>query len=269
VTKIFPSDRKHISHSSLNMFLKCGVQYDFRYNRGVIIAPNAVVVRGSCGHKTLEKNFIQKIETHLDLPEDQVKDIFSDEWEESKYSIAWSKKDLDGNSVKKASGIIKDQGIEMVKVFHKEQSPRSQPFAVEQPFEIRFEKGYPDLVGIIDRIDIEDEGYAIGDVKFVSKSPQEDDLKTDIQMTIYSAGYLTKYGSLPKLKKQFAIATKVPKTKILEEPPRDQNTINRLLWRLEAAFDALENGIFTPAPAGAWWCSEGWCGYWEMCKYRP
>jgi hypothetical protein len=257
----------HISHTQIQMLLKCGIQYQLRYLEKTIIPPNASLVRGRCGHKTLEKNFSQKIETKHDLPAEQVKDIFSDEWEKSKFEIAWSVQDLNGDSPSKATAKFKDSGIRLIGTFHVEQSPLIQPVLVEDKFEVPFEGDYPSLVGVIDRID---EGEEIGEVKFVGKSPQRDDAKTDIQLTIYDAAFRVKYGHPPKkLKKQFAIATKEPKTIVLEEPGRDEATINRLLNRLLVSMQCLKSGIFVPAPQGAWWCSPNWCGYWDQCNYHP
>ena len=258
---------RHISHSQINMLLKCGIQYQFRYIDGIIAPPSASLVRGKCGHTTLEKNFRQKIQTKEDLPIEEVKDAFSDEWEKSKYEIVWKKKEIGDLSPAKAGGIFKDSGIALVSKFHENLSPLIQPVAVEDKFEIHFEGGYPKLIGFIDR---EDEGDEIGEVKFVGKSPSADDAQSDIQLTIYDLGYRTKHGKPPKkLKKQYAVNTKEPKTVVQEVGCRDDATINRLMWRMQAAMIALEKGVFLPAPAGSWWCGENWCGYWDRCKYRP
>lgn len=257
----------HISHSQLQMLFKCGIQYQFRYVDGLIIPPSASLVRGKCGHKTLEKNFIQKIETKEDMPIEAVQDIFSDEWEQNQYGIAWTEKDLNGESPKKAAGRFKDTGIELVKTFHKQESPLIYPVYVEDKFEIAFQQDVPKLVGIIDRID---EGDEIGEVKFVSKSPNKDDILQDIQLTIYDLGYRQKYGRTPKrLKKRWAVSLKEPKIVQQDAEPRDDNTITRLLWRIQSSLNALKQGVFLPAPQGAWWCSENWCGFWNRCKHRP
>ena len=257
----------HISHSQIQMLLKCGIQWEFRYLKNKIVPPGASLVRGKCGHKSLEFNFMQKVVSKEDLPVSMVKDFFSDEWESSKFQIAWTEKDLDGKSPKVATAKFKDSGIQLVEKFHEEQSPVIQPVTVEEKFEVPFEGDYPSLVGVIDRVD---EGEEIGEVKFAGKSPQKDDAKTDIQLTIYDAAYRVMHGHPPKkLKKEFAIATKEAKTMVLEEPPRDDATVNRLLNRLLVSMQCLKSGIFVPAPQGAWWCSANWCGYWDQCNYHP
>ncbi len=33
--------------------------------------------------------------------------------------------------------------------------------------------------------------------------------------------------------------------------------------------DAIKKGVAVPAPEGAWWCSDGWCPFWDRCTSRP
>lgn len=259
--------RDHISYSQLEMAAKCMEQWNLRYNEGKIVPPRAVMVRGTCGHRTLEKNFKQKIESKEDLPVEAVKDFFSDEWEKEKFSIAWKPKDLAGESPTKMAGKIKDGGIKMVSAFHTQQSPAIQPVRVEETIDVAFSGDFPKLTMILDRVDINEE---IGEVKFVSKSPAADDIENDLQLTIYDLGYRYKYGHRPtKLKKHWAVDTKEVTTLTQEAPSRHSDTIRRLMWRIQSIMDAMQKGVIIPAPSGSWWCSENWCGYWDICKYRP
>ena len=256
----------HISYSQLNMFLRCGEQYRRRYVEGKIIPPSAALVRGKSCHKAEQINFRQKIETKIDLAVDDVKDAFATDWDENAYSIAWTEKELDGDSPKKAAGRFKDQGIALVEIFHIEQAPLARPVSIEDEFSVNFDGGYPPLIGYMDRID---EGRIIAEEKFVSKSPVANEILKDVQLTCYDMAYRSKHGHKPnELWKQWAVATKTPKTILQKALPRDDDTIHRFLWRLEAFLSALEKGIFLPAPNGHWCCSEAWCGYWHDCKYR-
>lgn len=117
----------HISFSQLNMLLRCGMQYEFRYIKGLKIAPSGSMIRGRSCHKSEESNFKQKIKTNFDLPTEQVKDIFSDEWERNKYQIQWSEEELNGESPIKVEGKFKDTGIGLIEVYHKELAPLCYP----------------------------------------------------------------------------------------------------------------------------------------------
>lgn len=52
---------------------------------------------------------------------------------------------------------------------------------------------------------------------------------------------------------------------------RDMNDINVFLNRFANAVHAYKRGIFVPAKADWWGCSQKYCGYWDMCPYakRP
>lgn len=52
---------------------------------------------------------------------------------------------------------------------------------------------------------------------------------------------------------------------------RDMNDVNVFLNRFANAVHAYKRGIFVPAKADWWGCSEKYCGYWNMCPYakRP
>ena len=257
----------HISFTQLNMLLRCGEQYNRRYVKGEILAPSGSMVRGRSCHKAEEKNYIQKVDSTIDLPLEEVRQHFADTWERSKYEIQWTKEELGDESPTKVEAKYKDSGIDLISVYHKDLAPRNFPIGVEQKFTVSFEGGYPNLEGIIDRID---QGDIVTDMKFQAKSPTADDILKDIQLTAYDLGFRNKFQKKPtKLKKEFSISTKVPKTLIQEADPREDEVINRFLFRLEKAMEIIQKGSFQPAPIGAWWCDPRYCGYYQTCKYRP
>ena len=257
----------HISYTQLNMLTRCGEQYRRRYIEGEVIAPSAALVRGRSCHKANEKNFKQKIDTEIDLPEEEVVSVFADEWDSGRYNIAWTEEELGMDSPSKAEGKWKDSGVRLISAYHLEQSPLVHPAVVEDAFRVEFHGSFPALSGIMDRITKEG---IIEDDKFVSKSPNISDIETDLQMTVYDLGYRTKYGKPPRgLGKRFAVDTKVAKTMCQETVPRDKAVIDRLLYRTERALDAVAKEVFLPPPSGSWWCSKRFCGYWSTCKVKP
>ena len=266
----------HISYSQLNMVLKCGEQYRRRYVKGDIIPPSGTLVRGKCGHRALELNLKQKIETDTDLPTEAVLDEFTDNWEKEKYSIAYGEEELEGRSPKVIEGQLKDSGVGMVRVFHEGDparkveaiSPRIHPLEVEQEFLVEFEETPVKLKGVIDTVDRD---HVISDRKFTGKTPSDADALHDDQLSIYDLGHRVKYGTpATRLEKHCAIDLKSgPKTKIVVSPPREEDQLHRILSRLQAGMNAIKSGTFVPAPSGVWWCSPKWCGYWPTCKLHP
>ena len=63
-----PSDNRHLSVTQLKMFLRCPLQYEFRYIKGLKVPPVEAMTLGKSIHSTLEENYKQKIETKKDLP---------------------------------------------------------------------------------------------------------------------------------------------------------------------------------------------------------
>jgi hypothetical protein len=257
----------HVSFTQLNMILKCGEQFRRRYVQGEIIPPTASLTRGKCGHRALEKNFRQKVETDADLPREEVVQTFVDAWEQEKYGIGYTEEELAGASPSVVEGKFKDSGVALVGKYHEDQAPLIHPVLVEEKFRVNFHGDFPPLDGVFDRITRE--GF-IEDDKFVSKSPAADDAIFDVQLTCYDLGYRVKFGKPPAgLAKRYAVATKTPKTEVRECLPRKQEQIDRFLFRLERAMEAMRTGLFLPAAAGSWWCSRKFCGYYETCKVRP
>ena len=76
-------DKKHLSFTQINMFLRCARQYEFRYIKGLRRPPSGALILGKSWHKAVELNYSQKIQTEKDLPIEDVQDCFSDAFEEA------------------------------------------------------------------------------------------------------------------------------------------------------------------------------------------
>ncbi len=105
-----PSDNRHLSVTQLKMYLRCPLQYEFRYIKGMKIPPAGVMTLGKSIHSTLEENYRQKIETRQDLPLDFWTDYFSDTWQKSLEETVFEKDEKPGD--------MKDDGIKLIKTYH-------------------------------------------------------------------------------------------------------------------------------------------------------
>ena len=262
------SSGEHYSFSQLNMLLRCGEQYRRRYVMGERIPPSGNLVRGKCCHKTCEVNYDRKIKMGEYGSPEEMADLFATEWNTNKYDIAYTPEELEGRSISVVEGTFKDQGVRMVKEYHGTFAPTVVPRKTEEKFTVEFEEDIPPLVGILDLIDDRD---VVIDNKFVGKSPVMDDIASDAQMTMYDFGFRVAEKRKPAaLKKAFCVALKTSTKMVVQEaPPRDDDTIHRMLQRLKTAHGAIKAGNFLPAANGAWWCSKRFCGYWTTCKVRP
>lgn len=135
--------------------------------------------------------------------------------------------------------------------------------AIQDWFHVDFE-GLPwQFIGVMDRVG---QGIVI-DNKLFGRTPVQDDVDNDIQLTAYALGYMHRYGELPKsLRLDCIIKNKVKKF-VRVETTRTQADVDRFLKILVAAAGAMIAGEVVPHPMG-WHCSVKMCQYWPECHER-
>lgn len=240
---------EHISVTQMAMFLRCPRQYRFRYLEGFKVPPRASMVRGSSFHKANETNLVQKIETKRDLPIDEVKEVFSSEFDARVQEVELQP---DENA-----GEIKDAGLQLVEAYHTQLSPKVQPVAVERAFEIEIQ-GQP-MTGVID---LETEN-CIHETKTTSKSASVANIDHQLQLCAYAHATDKETFQL-----DYAVDANTKKPARIESFPllRRDLPITRFASYVEEFLDALQKGSFPPCAPGNWSCSDRWCGYWNICK---
>lgn len=143
----------HVSASSLSMFERCAEMWRRRYVLGEIEPPSGALVWGSADTKAHAVNFVQKIESHEDLSTDDVQGafaaLFDAEVDAAGGDVDWRDDD---------PADLKDRGVALVATYHRQVSPRVQPTAVEERFELQL-PGVP--VPFIGYIDVETGPVAI------------------------------------------------------------------------------------------------------------
>jgi len=241
----------HISITQIKMYLRCPLQYKFRYIDGLKIPPVSAITLGRSIHSTLEINYSQKIKTKEDLSAAQVTDLFSDFWEQDVKETVFEDDEKPGQ--------IKDEGVGLISVYHKEISPTIQPKVVEKEFELSFQNVDYTLKGKLDLVDSQD---IIIDHKTTKRSMQEENVNTDLQLTCYSLAYRYVLGQQEKaLRFDVMVRNKKPKIQQIATQ-RTQEDIDRFLKLLAYVSKAIKSCIFYPNEN--YFC--GVCGYKEMCK---
>lgn len=83
--------KPHLSPSSLAMLSKCGQQYAYRYVDGLVLPPNAAIIRGKAMHKGQRATLANKISFGELLADDAVADVAADafdgEWGSSEVAL--------------------------------------------------------------------------------------------------------------------------------------------------------------------------------------
>lgn len=251
----------YLSASQIGMFLRCARQWAYRYVERLIVPPNGVMKQGGVFHSTAEHNYVQKIESRVDLKVDDLADFFGTTFEAE---LKREEVKLDPGQTK---GALKDQGIDLVKVFHRNISPYVQPVQVEQRFELTLseEKGQQPfkLVGIIDVVD--ERGH-IRDNKAMTPSrvPNEFELSRDLQLSTYSlARRLMTKEVEPEIDMDIVVKYARPEARMLRTA-RSREGLRMHLNTIGNIAKAIRADAFPRNPTG-WWCSPKWCGYWDRC----
>jgi CRISPR/Cas system-associated exonuclease Cas4 (RecB family) len=241
----------HLSVTQLGMYLRCPLQYFFRYVCHMRTPPSGDMTLGRTVHQAIAENYRQKIKSRQDLPLAQLTDAFSQRWEREASEARFDEDEKPGE--------LKDEGVRLLTAYHEGISPRVQPAQVEYEFLVDTGKSRMPIMGFIDLID--DQGYIV-DHKTTKRSFPTDAAEKDLQLTAYAMAYRATFGGQEKgVRLDVMVRNKQPKIQQLRST-RTQEDIDRFLRLVKQ----LERGIRAEAfyPNEGYMC--GYCGYGEMCE---
>lgn len=262
---VIETRKPHLSASQLESYCRCPEAYRRRYLDGDIIPPGIAMLKGTGFHAGAKANFSQKIETHRDLPaEDIVAAAVADFETQTKGSVSFTDDEI-GRGVQNVIGEATDDLSAMARAHAEQQAPDYQPRMVEQSIRIELPNAPRDLLAIID---LADDYNRIVDFKTAGKSKSQSDADTSVQLTVYAAAFEHETGESPSEVRLDTIVrtTKATKRQVLSSS-RDGNDFSALARRMNVVTSAIAAGSFPPATPGAWWCGPKWCGYFHTCPY--
>lgn len=272
-----PDVPQHLSFSQYSMYERCSLQYKFRYIDGLIDPPKLATGNGKAGHAAVEANSRHKIKTGEEMVLPEMLQRYSDHFDNAIDEIA--PEDL--KKTDEGVGQVKDQTVQVLKVYHGAYAPKILPAVVEYGFDVQL--GDPKLYqfplrianGIIDLITAQEE---IFDNKFPTqrRAKSQDEIDMSTQLDIYDMAYWFKFHRLPTA---LGMLTFIPPGKNGLTHPADVSVATRtpqLLtldarkarWartthKLQTTDAKIRAGFFTPADDPQT-CS--WCGYRTRCQ---
>lgn len=271
----FPPQLKYISASSLRMLVRCEEQWRQRYIAKQIIPPPALnLTLGTADHAAIEHSMRQKIDTHVDLPVNEVQQKFLEVLEgevESKGGIAqFEVKDAETTRQKRrVYDAERKVGPQVVSIYHRGVSPRYQPLTVEEQFEVEV-PGIPAiLTGYIDlTADHADALFVDSPVIIDRKRTGRGYNKVDPEWSLQAEVY--QYVKPLPFEWHLSVTTKNPycKTDLRQEPPPHDRVLMMLRQQvLRIGWLYQRFGPDEPWPATGkmhtWACS--YCGYRDDC----
>jgi hypothetical protein len=259
-----PPDTLSLHWSQISMLMRCPVQYDFRYVKGIVRPPGIAAHVGSGVHASAELNLSQKMETKLPVSRDWASEMARD--------TVIRKIDTDGvllseDEASRGLGAVKGEAVDkatrLALLHYDELAPSIEPVGIEIPWTVEV-KGTP--ITLAGRIDLE-VADGIRDLKTAGKMPKMDAADKADQLSMYAVSYLVLRGKMPKtLGLDFLVDTKTP-TLCRLETARDEKDLAIFLRRVSTAVKVIQTGAFMPCDRGSWVCSPRWCGWYSMCEY--
>ena len=202
--------KPHLSVSSVNSYIECGLQYKF--SRIEKFKPDFIsdnLIFGSCIHRVLSE-FNQEKMIGNTLSSDDLEDMFKNDW-------AKSAKDNDDIQYSKGATYrtLLNQGVKLLTEFiNKVPDNNNTIIAIEEPFEFHIEGLDIPLIGIMDLVEEDADGaVTITDYKTSKRALSLNEVDKNFQLTIYyTAAKKNGYADRPvNLKFDCLIKTKTPK----------------------------------------------------------
>lgn len=256
LTTVLQLPRGYLSNSQIEMYLKCALQYYFRYILGLKSAPGIALIAGSSGHAALEANFTQKITTFKDLPVQDLIDVLSTEYDKRIVEAEDANKFLRDKT--------KDGLVQLLKLHQRSTSPNMQPIEGGVEKEFRFDINGIPMLGFID-LETDQEVF---DHKFVSKLKSTGDADNSMQLTLYSMVTGKRNVAFNCLVKphQNKNSWSEPKLGLIRGARRDKRHYDWLKTIVTFVADNISHGRFQPTSPDNWACNPKWCGYYSQCR---
>jgi len=255
--------KPHLSPTQLEMFVRCGMQYQYRYMEGIKKAPGIGAIRGRGVHTAVQADLTEKLAVKHLLPDEKVEELVRDAtnaaWEEGVLLTD----DERALGEKKLRGETVDSAVTLAGLHHKQVAPVLDPTHIERTVRVEADNYPYDLMGIID---LQEPGR-VRDLKTSSKTPPKTAADSSLQLTFYSLAAKVADGEAPKaVYLDYLVALKTPK--YVELPStRGPHEWNALLRRIEHIANAIQSGVFVPTSPDSWCCSPRYCGYWDICPF--
>ena len=241
-----------LSFSSLDNYQTCPLKYKFKEIDKIKEPKTAVQFFGTTLHKVLE--YIHTPGFTSPTLEDAL-DFFSKHWDESVFP----------NELENRGAF--SQGVDIIQryytdndVFRMNIVALEKRFAVDLPYPTDPEKTHV-ISGVIDRIDRTEKGYEIIDYKTARKMPTQDDVNTNIQLSIYLLAFLKMYPTEKNNLSNIQVSLYFLKHGQKLTATRTQEDLDSVTELFLKVIKDIEEEKFEPRISPL--CS--WCGYQEIC----
>lgn len=248
----------YLHPTGIIQYLECSAKYYFSKILRIQSPSRPAPAEGTAVHRTLQRNYEQKISTYKDLPVEEIKDTFTDALNNEFQNV--EKKEF----VEEKPGEILDRGIDMLERYFNVVAPKIQPVAVESMIKCKFKGFKKGLIGVIDLTEV---GGTIADHKTTKRKPSGVTPEQVVQMTAY------------KLMKH-SIGEEITKARIDYLLRRNKENrraeflhfgvkfdVDHFLKLFQSVSEAIDKEVFVPNRSHMF-CTRRWCMYWNECEKK-
>jgi hypothetical protein len=225
------------------------------------------LIGGLAWHNVSQSNFLQKIETGKDLPENKLEEIlekcFQSQMDEHIILVP------PGKSLK---DLVEETRARMKRLVpaYAEYAAQITPArgGIEKRLVIPGTNSYPEIVCYLDLID--SSGF-VRDLKTTTRTWGADDIRTDHQLAAYGLAYRVEFGKDPAgFSFDFLVAPGSGDSAYLriKNTTRTAKDYVAFLKKASYVWKMVNAEIFPPASKG-WWCSQNTCSFTSACEYYP
>jgi len=258
----------YLSASQINMYRTCARQFYYRYIKGIIAPPSIALIEGRAVHQSIAVGHTEMVKTGKLPPLDMMLDALHTEWDRGKKEGVQVTEDDEPDEA------ILRRGRIFVERYQQSHMPNIEVVVdahgpmVERRFFVTIGELRIPLMGFIDLVasaydrqnkqPIHD--VTVLDHKVVGRAKTEDDVRSDLQLTVYSA--VTR---VPLVGFQSFVKNKVPviKTVYAARTGMDWKWMEHVVQEVATA---ISKGVFPPTATG-WQCSPTYCGYFDRCHH--
>lgn len=251
----------HLSASSINEYMECGLSYKFRcIDRIEFEHTSDSLLMGQVLHKTIE-DFYQGKKNHQHLTLEMLQQKLEEHWQnalEDEPNIFY-KEGKDAQS-------CLTEGKELIATFYRELPPEEfKVVGTEMAFSLEIEGLEIPIIGVMDLVLLDEESgqIIIVDHKTSSRAYSKDDVEKSLQLTLYymAAKHFGYEGDEILLRFDCLIKNKKPRLEQYYTIRTDEDE-NRLVKKIQHIHQAIEQEIFIPNDT-SWKC--GYCSFKNHC----
>ena len=251
----------HLSVSSINQYIECGLAYRFaKVDKARSESNPDALIFGSCVHVALA-DYYSALSQGDRLPLDKLLDAFEQRW----LSVARKKGHITFKQGNTPESLL-EQGKALLMVFHEEVPKENcRVLGIEQPFAFHLE-GLPiPIIGVFDLV-IEDEAgvLTIVDHKTCAKTYSDSQIDDSFQLTVYHMAAKADGHADGDVLLRFDCLVKTKQPKFIQYyTSRSEADFEGARRKILAVWDGIEKGIFIPNDS-SWRCKG--CGFAQRCS---